>query len=415
MSGARSLARGRAPAHPHHRGRARSRARPARRARVRGLRRRRVGPGPRGRRSSRASSAPDLVLLDLMLPDMNGFAVCEEIRAASPLVPIIMLTARSQESDKIRGLDVGADDYVTKPFSVGELDRAHQRDLPAAAARGGAQPTRVRDRRRRRLPEAPRARAQGQDATRCRSTRSSSCSCSPSARASRSRATRCSRRSGASRATPPTPQRRQLHREAAQEARGERRQARAHPHDLWDGLQATCLSALALVAAVSVGRPARRSARRRARHAIPLATDWRFLRADAAGAEAPAFDDRKWARVTVPHTWNAKDGQDGGGDYYRGVGWYRRAVTIPKSEAGRRALRRIRRRQPRDDALRERPRGRAPRGRLRALPLRRHVRRRAGAPSTSSPSRSRTPPNPTSRRARPTSRSSAASTATCAS
>jgi DNA-binding response OmpR family regulator len=65
--------------------------------------------------------APDLVLLDLMLPDMNGFAVCEEIRAQSPLVPIIMLTARSQENDKIRGLEVGADDYVTKPFSVGEL------------------------------------------------------------------------------------------------------------------------------------------------------------------------------------------------------------------------------------------------------------------------------------------------------
>ena len=64
---------------------------------------------------------PDLVLLDLMLPDMNGFAVCEEIRATHPLVPIIMLTARSQETDKIRGLDAGADDYVTKPFSVGEL------------------------------------------------------------------------------------------------------------------------------------------------------------------------------------------------------------------------------------------------------------------------------------------------------
>ena len=64
---------------------------------------------------------PDLVLLDLMLPDMNGFAVCEEIRAVNPVIPIIMLTARSQESDKIRGLEVGADDYVTKPFSVGEL------------------------------------------------------------------------------------------------------------------------------------------------------------------------------------------------------------------------------------------------------------------------------------------------------
>jgi DNA-binding response OmpR family regulator len=64
---------------------------------------------------------PDLVLLDLMLPDINGFAVCEEIRTSNPLVPVIMLTARSQETDKIRGLEAGADDYVTKPFSIGEL------------------------------------------------------------------------------------------------------------------------------------------------------------------------------------------------------------------------------------------------------------------------------------------------------
>ncbi len=64
---------------------------------------------------------PDAVLLDLMLPDTNGFKVCEEIRRLDAFVPIIMLTARSQEVDKIRGLDAGADDYVTKPFSVGEL------------------------------------------------------------------------------------------------------------------------------------------------------------------------------------------------------------------------------------------------------------------------------------------------------
>ncbi len=63
----------------------------------------------------------DLVILDLMLPDINGFTVCEEIRQSHPVVPIIMLTARSQETDKIRGLEVGADDYVTKPFSIGEL------------------------------------------------------------------------------------------------------------------------------------------------------------------------------------------------------------------------------------------------------------------------------------------------------
>ena len=67
------------------------------------------------------SEAPDAIILDLMLPDMNGYAVCEELRRWSPFVPIIMLTARSQETDKIRGLDAGADDYVTKPFSVGEL------------------------------------------------------------------------------------------------------------------------------------------------------------------------------------------------------------------------------------------------------------------------------------------------------
>ncbi len=64
---------------------------------------------------------PDAILLDLMLPDINGYQVCEELRRTDPLVPIIMLTAKSQEADKIRGLDVGADDYVTKPFSVGEL------------------------------------------------------------------------------------------------------------------------------------------------------------------------------------------------------------------------------------------------------------------------------------------------------
>jgi DNA-binding response OmpR family regulator len=63
----------------------------------------------------------DLVILDLMLPDINGYQVCEEIRAFNSIVPIIILTARGQESDKIRGLDAGADDYVTKPFSVGEL------------------------------------------------------------------------------------------------------------------------------------------------------------------------------------------------------------------------------------------------------------------------------------------------------
>ena len=63
----------------------------------------------------------DLVILDLMLPDINGYQVCEEIRTFNQVVPIIILTARGQELDKIRGLEAGADDYVTKPFSIGEL------------------------------------------------------------------------------------------------------------------------------------------------------------------------------------------------------------------------------------------------------------------------------------------------------
>jgi DNA-binding response OmpR family regulator len=66
-------------------------------------------------------SHPDCVLLDLMLPDDNGYRVCETLRTIDPVVPIIMLTAKVQEADKIRGLEVGADDYVTKPFSVAEL------------------------------------------------------------------------------------------------------------------------------------------------------------------------------------------------------------------------------------------------------------------------------------------------------
>ena len=64
---------------------------------------------------------PDCIILDLMLPDLNGYQVCEELRRGDARTPIVMLTARSQEADKIRGLDAGADDYVTKQFSVGDL------------------------------------------------------------------------------------------------------------------------------------------------------------------------------------------------------------------------------------------------------------------------------------------------------
>jgi DNA-binding response OmpR family regulator len=63
----------------------------------------------------------DLIVLDVMLPGKDGFTVCRELRSAGLQVPIILLTARGQEADKIAGLRIGADDYVTKPFSPGEL------------------------------------------------------------------------------------------------------------------------------------------------------------------------------------------------------------------------------------------------------------------------------------------------------
>ncbi|MDH4270720.1 MAG: response regulator transcription factor [Candidatus Aminicenantes bacterium] len=65
--------------------------------------------------------APDLILLDIMLPKKNGLDVCRELRRQNITVPIIMLTAKSEEVDKVVGLEIGADDYITKPFSVREL------------------------------------------------------------------------------------------------------------------------------------------------------------------------------------------------------------------------------------------------------------------------------------------------------
>ncbi|MFI6099882.1 glycoside hydrolase family 2 protein [Lentzea sp. NPDC051213] len=73
-----------------------------------------------------------------------------------------------------------------------------------------------------------------------------------------------------------------------------------------------------------------------ARQQVGLDAGWRFLRADAAGAEAPGFNDSAWTQVTVPHTWNAADGQDGGSNYYRGIGWYRKHFTPSAALAGKR-------------------------------------------------------------------------------
>lgn len=64
---------------------------------------------------------PDLVILDIMLPGLDGLEVCRRLRARYPLVYILLLTARTSETDRIVGLEVGADDYVTKPFSLSEL------------------------------------------------------------------------------------------------------------------------------------------------------------------------------------------------------------------------------------------------------------------------------------------------------
>ena len=67
------------------------------------------------------STSPDLLILDVMLPKMSGLDVCKQLRAEGSQVPIIMLTARGQEIDKVLGLKLGADDYVTKPFGFMEL------------------------------------------------------------------------------------------------------------------------------------------------------------------------------------------------------------------------------------------------------------------------------------------------------
>ena len=67
------------------------------------------------------SASPDLILLDVMPPKMNGFDVCKSLRSQGSNVPVIILTAREEESDKVLGLEIGADDYITKPFSMREL------------------------------------------------------------------------------------------------------------------------------------------------------------------------------------------------------------------------------------------------------------------------------------------------------
>lgn len=100
--------------------------------------------GPSGLELIRLAN-PEFVILDLMLPGMDGFTLCAELRRLRPEVPVIMLTARDHETDKVAGLRLGADDYVTKPFSPRELmariaavaRRARSAAAPAAPAEPG--------------------------------------------------------------------------------------------------------------------------------------------------------------------------------------------------------------------------------------------------------------------------------------
>ena len=78
------------------------------------------GDGASGLRTA-AAWKPDLVLLDVMLPVLSGYDVCKELRRQSPTLPILMLSARGAEMDKVKGLDLGADDYISKPFGLHEL------------------------------------------------------------------------------------------------------------------------------------------------------------------------------------------------------------------------------------------------------------------------------------------------------
>jgi DNA-binding response OmpR family regulator len=89
------------------------------------------------------SQHPDLIILDLMLPRMSGLELCRKLRTEGVQAPILILTARSEEADRVLGLDLGADDYVTKPFSIPEL-MARIRALLRRASSAAERPTTLR-------------------------------------------------------------------------------------------------------------------------------------------------------------------------------------------------------------------------------------------------------------------------------
>ncbi len=83
------------------------------------------------------SNPPSLIILDLMLPGLDGFRFLRELRESGSNIPVLVLTARGEEADKVRGLKLGADDYVTKPFGVMELLARVEALLRRGAASGG--------------------------------------------------------------------------------------------------------------------------------------------------------------------------------------------------------------------------------------------------------------------------------------
>jgi DNA-binding response OmpR family regulator len=110
-----------------------------------GCRVRLVGNGPDALNAA-AAEPPDIVVLDLMMPGMDGLEVCRRLRHRMPALPVVMLTALGEEADRVLGLEVGADDYVTKPFSPRELVLRIRSVLRRAAGPGvNAVPAILRD------------------------------------------------------------------------------------------------------------------------------------------------------------------------------------------------------------------------------------------------------------------------------
>src|SRR5438552_4133048 len=102
-------------------------------------------------------------------------------------------------------------------------------------------------------------------------------------------------------------------------------------------LRSLVLLAVALPLGVAVAGPAHAATLPVTRTDTVLdGNGWRFHQGDVSGAQSPTFDDSAWSSVTLPHTWNSRDGEDGGSNYYRGIGWYRTHVTPSSTLAGRR-------------------------------------------------------------------------------